>query len=213
MHTLMIKGINPNISPEKAQNGIGKVFALRFGARNILKIQVFRPIQKLHQYVEKRKKALRKLKKVKKANHNNPAGRRELLQVGSKLTFNQRAVDAEAHLTQTVQECDDKIKQIQQECKKQNLGFAFISFKNKDCVLETIDEIELVRQNLMSDQKVLKLGIKDWQVQEAYPPTDIIWSEIHHLAKNNSFCKPFCIYALVICVSVVLLTLLLCLDR
>lgn len=88
MHTLMIKGINPHISPEKAQNGIGKVFALRFGARNILKIQVFRPIQHLHKFVEKRKKSIKKLKKVKKANHNNPEGQRELIQVGSKFMMN-----------------------------------------------------------------------------------------------------------------------------
>jgi len=44
MHTLMIRGINTNISPESAERGIGKVFAFRFGADNILKIQVFRSI-------------------------------------------------------------------------------------------------------------------------------------------------------------------------
>jgi hypothetical protein len=34
----MIKGINTNLSPESAERGIGKVFSLRFGPKNILKI-------------------------------------------------------------------------------------------------------------------------------------------------------------------------------
>ena len=34
----MIKGINQDISIESAEKGIGKVFSLRFGDKNILKI-------------------------------------------------------------------------------------------------------------------------------------------------------------------------------
>jgi hypothetical protein len=58
------------------------------------------------------------------------------------------------------------------------MGFAFISFKEKDNVQETLEEIDMVRQNLMSEKRTLKLGIADWKVQQAYPPSDIIWSEI-----------------------------------
>lgn len=68
MHTLMIKGINPNMSPEKAMSGIGKVFSLRFGSKNILRIQVFRPVQNLKKIVGKRKNMKKKLKKAKKSN-------------------------------------------------------------------------------------------------------------------------------------------------
>lgn len=55
MHTLMIKGINPDISPETAERGIGKVFSLRFGARNILRIQLFRPFDNINKLIKKRK--------------------------------------------------------------------------------------------------------------------------------------------------------------
>ena len=34
------------------------------------------------------------------------------------------------------------------------LGLAFISFKEKDCVVETMDEIELVKQKLVKDTKI-----------------------------------------------------------
>ena len=37
----------------------------------------------------------------------------------------------------------------------------------------------------------MKLGIEKWQVHEAYPPTDIIWSEIDQLAKEAGICKHF----------------------
>lgn len=170
-------------------------------------------MQHLNQQVERRKKSLKKLKRVKKANHNNADGTREIVKLGSRLTFSYREVDAENYLGDVIKECDERIKRIQHDSKKKNLGFAFVSFKNKDCVFETIDEIELVRQNLMTDQKVLRLGIKDWQVNEAYPPTDIIWSEIHHLSRNQGSLKPFCLYVLNTCLSVVLLGTLIWVDR
>lgn len=67
----MIKGVNPNISPEVAERGIGKVFSLRFGARNILKIQLFRRIENINQLVKQRKVHKRKLHKAKKFNESN----------------------------------------------------------------------------------------------------------------------------------------------
>jgi hypothetical protein len=45
-------------------------------------------------------------------------------------------------------------------------------------VVETLEEIELVKQNLMNDKKTIKLGIQNWRVSNAYPPSDIIWSEL-----------------------------------
>jgi len=47
--------------------------------------------------------------------------------------------------------------------------------------MHTIEEIDFVKSTLMSDKKGLKLGIKEWKVNQAYPPTDIIWSEIHNI--------------------------------
>jgi len=64
LHTLLIKGINPKISPESAERGIGKVFSLRFGIQNILKIQVFRPFEDIKKLVKRRKFLKKKLAKA-----------------------------------------------------------------------------------------------------------------------------------------------------
>ena len=40
----------------------------------------------------------------------------------------------------------------------------FVIFKNKDCVNESIEEIELVKQKLMNAEKISITGIEDWEV-------------------------------------------------
>ena len=49
--------------------------------------------------------------------------------------------------------------------------------------------MELVKQNLMKDQKTIRLGIANWKVERAYPPSDIIWNEIQNVAENESCLK------------------------
>jgi hypothetical protein len=182
----MIKGINKNISPESAERGIGKVFALRFGHKNILKIQIFRQIGNISKLIKSRKLQKKILNKAKKYNikHND----RHMMDIGSTFKCNKQRVDTEKYLTEKIRDIDAQISDIQAQSKKKNLGFAFISFKEKDCVVETLEEIELVKQNLMNDKKTIKLGIANWKVSNAYPPSDIIWGELQNIAdKEDSF--------------------------
>lgn len=62
----MIKGINKDISVEYAQKAIRDVFSLRFGPKNIIKIQLYRPIGNIQQLSKKRKNLKKKLKKYNK---------------------------------------------------------------------------------------------------------------------------------------------------
>ena len=71
LHTVMIKGINKNISPESAERGIGKVFSLRFGHKQILKIQIFRNIGNINKLIKSRKIQKKLLNKAKKYNHRH----------------------------------------------------------------------------------------------------------------------------------------------
>jgi hypothetical protein len=77
----MIKGINKNISPESAERGIGKVFSLRFGHKNILKIQIFRQIGNINTLIKNRKAQKKILNKAKKYNHRHQE--RQTVEIGS----------------------------------------------------------------------------------------------------------------------------------
>lgn len=54
-----------------------------------------------------------------------------------------------------------------------------MSFKEKECVTDTIDEMDLVRTKLVGKEHYDSLEIKNWEVEMAYPNQDIIWSEIN----------------------------------
>ena len=66
------------------------------------------------------------------------------------------------------------------------MGFVIVSFKERRCVLETLEEIDLVKQDLISRGKLEKLGIENWEAMNAYAPSDIIWEDIHHISVQNS---------------------------
>ena len=63
-------------------------------------------------------------------------------------------MDAETYLFNRICAIDQEIMQVKQRNGARNLGLAFISFKEKDCVVETMDEIELVKQKLVKDTKI-----------------------------------------------------------
>lgn len=67
----------------------------------------------------------------------------------------------------------------------QNVGIAFVSFKNKECVSETMDEIDIVKSKLEGKTHYDALDIKNWEVEVAYPPSDIIWTEINKSTTRN----------------------------
>ena len=74
-----------------------------------------------------------------------------MITTGSAWTCDKRQVDAEEHYRERLEKVDQKMKEIQEQSKKRNLGIAFISFKDRDCVYDTLEEIELVRQRMLED--------------------------------------------------------------
>jgi hypothetical protein len=111
----------------------------------------------LKKLMKQRKKYKRKLSKAKRYNHHYPD--RMMVEVGSWWKIGGKQVDAEDHFTKLIDDMDAGIRDIQAYSKKSNLGVAFISFKQRDCVTETLEEIGLVKLNLMADKKTEKLGI------------------------------------------------------
>jgi hypothetical protein len=82
------------------------------------------------------------------------------------------------------------------------MGFAFISFKDREMVIDTIEEIDMMKQEL-TDKRSIRLGIKDWKVERACPPTDIIWSDIQNISVEDSWIKRFSIKSFTIFISFV----------
>ena len=70
----------------------------------------------------------------------------------------------------------------------ENAGIAFVSFKDKECVTETIDEIDLVKTKLVGKEYYDALGIPNWEVETAIPTNDIIWTELNK-GNAGSFIK------------------------
>lgn len=70
---------------------------------------------------------------------------------------------------------------------------AFVSFKDKNCVTETIDEIDIVKTKLVGKEHYDALEIKNWEVDNAVPTNDIIWPEINKGQDRSIIIKGFLI--------------------
>ena len=75
---------------------------------------------------------------------------------------------------------------MQARSLNRNIGVAFVSFKERRCVAETLEEIDVVKTNLSREKIASKLGIANWQVLEAYAPSDIVWSDLEHIQVEDS---------------------------
>lgn len=54
-----------------------------------------------------------------------------------------------------------------------------MSFKDKDCVSDTIEEMDLVKTKLVGKKHYDTLDIRNWEVEMAIPTNDIIWTELN----------------------------------
>lgn len=74
------------------------------------------------------------------------------MQIGSFIRCNRADIDAEHYYTEERRKVDNYIKDIQARSQNRNMGIAFVSFKERSCVADTLDEIDLVKSNLSGDR-------------------------------------------------------------
>lgn len=133
LHTLMIKGINKNVPVHEAQRTLKKVFQMRFdrgGLEKFLGVKCFKQVGNLREMTAELKKLKRKRKRLNKG----------LLQADV------------SDINAEIQILSGKIAQIHTTAHETNLGIAFIAFKDKDCVRDTLDEMDLVKVKLSESQ-------------------------------------------------------------
>ena len=78
---------------------------------------------------------------------------------------------------------------MQVSAEVENAGVAFVSFKNKDSVIDTIEEIDLVKSKLVGKDHYDALEIKNWDVELAPPSGDIIWTELNQVKTKSLFVR------------------------
>jgi hypothetical protein len=88
-----------------------------------------------------------------------------------------------------VKKIQDEFEIVKTRALASNAGIAFVSFKEKDHVLDTIDEIDIVKTKLVGKEHYDTLQIKNWEVEKAHLTNDIIWNEINEGRQTNVIIK------------------------
>ncbi len=88
-----------------------------------------------------------------------------MINVGSRLKCNRRTVDAEEYFKKKLDEVELMWEELKKSVNYSNVGVSFVTFKDKDCVFETIDELELVKTKLVGKAHYDELDIKNWEVE------------------------------------------------
>jgi|LauGreDrversion4_2_1035121.scaffolds.fasta_scaffold121316_3 hypothetical protein len=94
-------------------------------------------------------------------NHFNDGKKRETLKIGKWLP---KLVDSEAHFREKLKNVQVQWAELKSRQLKENAGISFVSFRDKSCVSEMIDELEIFKAKLEGSGKYEKLDIESWEV-------------------------------------------------
>lgn len=73
--------------------------------------------------------------------------------------------------------------------KISNEGVVIVVFRSHECVLQTIEELDIVKERLVGKPQFDRLNIKDWEMQEGIPSADIIWYNVSKLLLDNTLSR------------------------
>ena len=181
-HSILIRGVNPLIGVDTANKMIAKVFEERFGQKKVVAVHTMRRTDNVQQLA--RKKAVYKQRVDQFRMQNNFQEQREQVSVGR---FDK--VDAEGYYQQKYEQVVSEWETLRDSAGGENIGVAFVSFREKECVAETIDEIDIVKAKLVGKEHYDMLDIRNWEVEQACPTSDIIWHELGRGKSRNGLVK------------------------
>ena len=90
-----------------------------------------------------------------------------------------REIDAELYYKHQLEKVSLEWEGLRCLQKSENTGVAFVSFRDKNCVGMTIDEIDIVKAKLEQHANFEELNLSNWEVEDAIPVSDIIWTQIN----------------------------------
>mmetsp|Transcript_35630 Transcript_35630/g.34658 ORF Transcript_35630/g.34658 Transcript_35630/m.34658 type:complete len:184 (+) Transcript_35630:328-879(+) len=176
-HSIMIRGINEKLGIDQSNSLIRRVFVERFGLKKVIAVSTVRFTENVQNIFRKRQVYKAKLAQFKMQNLYQE--QREMINLRGRVRCFRRLVDAESYFEKKLEEVEEEWEQLKKSANYQNVGVAFVTFKDKDCVKDTIEELELVKSKLVGKSHYDDLDIKNWEVEQAQPTNDIIWNEIN----------------------------------
>lgn len=186
-HSILVRGINPKLGVEKANSLIRQVFGDRFGERKVISVHTVRRSDKILSLYRKRRIYKQRLEQYQMQNHYQE--NREVISVSKKHWCSKRVMDAEDYFQKKYDEVQAEWEKVKKSSQHENVGMAFVSFKDKLCVTETIDELDVVKSTLVDKAHYIELQIQNWEVEMAYHSSDIIWSELNKGFQRSIFTK------------------------
>lgn len=134
-----------------------------------------------------------------------------MIYVGNRLKCQKRLVNAETYFQGKLEKCEKEWEQLKESSLHENIGVAFVAFKEKDSVLETIDEFEIVKTKLAGKAHYDALQIGNWEIEKAINTQDIIWSELNK-GFNKSFPIKIVLAILPLLISIIVISALTYVD-
>lgn len=122
---------------------------------------------------------------------NQVNNNRSYLKIREGVLTKPKKVDGEEYYKLRLAEIEEKWDELSKSAESENAGVAFVSFKTRDAVIDTIEEIDIVKTKLVGKEHYDALEIKNWEVDMAPPPSDIIWTELNKGGSKSTILKIF----------------------
>ena len=151
-----------------------------------------------------------KLKDIKQ--QTELTGEAEMVWVGERLQCNRKQVNRLDYYEEKLRKAVKAWEDAKADNLERNEGIVIIVFRSTECVQETIDELELLKERLGDKPVFSQLNIMDWEMKPGIPSQDIVWPNVSKLLKVErtqrlkAFVRPFAL-------SMTIVILLLLLEK
>jgi len=178
-HSIIIRGVAKDVGTEEANRNIRKVFEEHLGGKEVVAVHTLRNCENVEKLYRKLKKYKYLVQQYRQVNHYAGSTEREQIIIGSSWRCNKKLVDAEKYFSAKLDDTELQLLKLRELNRAENIGVAFVSFKDKSNVADCVEEIELIKQRLIGRQYADTVDVQSWEVDNAFPPSDILWTNLN----------------------------------
>ena len=168
---LRINGI-PRTFGKSDEYQLKNLFEELVGKDEVLSVKIILDYKEMYQLILDKNTVLEKLERAKKANVRGQE--REMIRKGCCCC--KRYVDAESEYTRELERIQSEEQSVTSpDSNRTNIGSAFIIFKSAKTASAAKS---MVSRRFYLAPRYARLGLQDWEIRKAPPPTDILWANI-----------------------------------